>query len=320
VEGLVGRNVLDIDKLLGKQKISRIYLVGIELEGGWEKLPEGASGPPQRDGSVHVQAKRQSGRNTPWPLPSLEAVQNAMGRTVYIAQYDTHGSGEVYVYDRRSMQIVGNWYMDFAPAAERQMYEATRGRQPKLHVGEYVSDPMEVRKVPAWMKQYYPSHVNDTCGLHFHMRFRSALDYQRLMVPEYQDTVLAYLKKWAKDEGIKDDHTIWNRLSGKNEYCQAAFFPDEQAMRDRKIYDRSGVGHRYTAINYCWSLGNRKTIECRVLPMFDEAEQGIRAIQHVLAITNACLLALSTKRETEEVGELVITGDDTYRESRQQLI
>ena len=166
------------------------------------------------------------------------------------------------------------------------------------------------------MKKYYPSHVNESCGLHVHMSFKRALHYSMLMVPEYPQTIITYLAKWALEEKLSEKHPIWDRLRGKSSYCKLDFFPDDQAHNPRKVYDHGMKGHRYTVINYCHAKTGG-TLECRLLPMMDTADQGIRAVKRVIDITNACLVALKN-REPKESASLVIDGitDELHENSR----
>lgn len=226
---------------------NRIYRVGVELEGGWKKVPKGVE--LVHDGSIRgLVAKKKP--VDPDRLRGLTPEQ----------QY-----------------ILVN----------------TEAMENVLSVGEIPSEVLVPEAVDGWIKKNYPTHVNESCGLHVHMSFKKALHYSRLMVPEYPQTILAYMAKWAIDEKLPTNHPMWQRLKGDSQYCKLDFFPDEQAQQARKVYDHSMKGHRYTVINYCHAKS--ATIECRLLPMMDTAEQGIRAVNRVLDITNACLFMLKGK-------------------------
>lgn len=167
---------------------------------------------------------------------------------------------------------------------------------PTWRTGELVSEPLEPIQVGPWMRRWYPTNVNQTCGMHVHVSFRDANHYARLADSEaYQATVINEFKKWATLEGFPASHHIWSRLTGKNQYCLHKFWPKLQMMPTKKDYDHSREGCRYTAINYCF--GVNKTLECRLLPMMDTKEQGVRAVKEFLSITNACLVALRGKEE-----------------------
>lgn len=162
--------------------------------------------------------------------------------------------------------------------------------------GELVSKPMPPIGMTAWIKKHYPTYSDQTCGLHIHMSFNDNWHYQQLMVPEYQVTVLYYLKLWAVENKLPDSHPIWDRITGKNEYCNQSFWPDEQLKTGvRKDYDHFRKGNRYSAIAY-----RRKnyiyTIECRVLPMMETPELAVSALRQVIRITNAFLVKTRNRK------------------------
>lgn len=230
---------VNLDRVLRERKWNdRIQRVGIELEGGWDKLPAGVK--PIRDGSV--------------VFPDM---------------------------------LVN-------------------------HLGEVPSPPMEVKMYPAWLKVTYPHHVNETCGMHVHMSFKTALTYSRLMVPTFPSTVVKYVSEWAGREKLPKSHPLWARLAGKCDFCKLEFFADEQAKTTQKDYDRRRHGNRYQAVNYCY--GTHGTVEIRLLPMMDEVDQAQRAIQELLDITNGFLLATAKKEEKVQVKHVV--EDVSAREDR----
>lgn len=192
-----------------------------------------------------------------------------------------------------------------------------------LKCGELPSPPIAVETIPTWMKRFYPSHVNETCGLHVHMSFKTALTYQRLMVPAYPATIIAEFRKWAEKEGLKGgltgstgEHPIWPRLRGESEFCQHVFFADQQALKASKDYDRHRNGHRYSVINYCYSA--HSTVECRLLPMMESCDAGIRAVKHVIAVTNAFLVATAAKEE--HLKSAVVVDDECLYDERHETV
>ena len=177
--------------------------------------------------------------------------------------------------------------------------------------GELPIGPMQVAAVPKFMRKYYPQKVNETCGLHVHMSFDSVWHYSLLMdTPEYQDTVLEYLTRWAKAEGFPETHHFYPRLRGNSAYCQIKFWPDAQ-INSKKDWDKTRYGHRYTAVHYC---GRQRTIEVRVLPMMETVEQGIRAVRHVVDITNAVVFLLGRRKEQRMRETVEIPSNEVYEE------
>ena len=191
-----------------------------------------------------------------------------------------------------------------------------RGRPGARHIvppvagvvsGEIVSPPMLPIAIAPWIRTHYPSCVDATCGMHIHVSFKSLLNYQRLMIPEFQETSCYYFAKWAEEEGFAKQHPIWTRLAGKNDTCQDKFWPELQVQVDHKHYDKLDAGHRYTKVNFCW---NRfETMEFRVLPMMDTPDQAIRAIRHYLMIVNACLVVVARKEKRLRVNLALGEGD-----------
>lgn len=231
---------IDISRFREKAR-NRVYRVGIELEGGWDRLPAGVR--LVHDGSV------QFGRR-------LEE------------------------------------------------------RVPPMH-GELPSGVLDVSKASptywgTWLRQMHPHYVNETCGMHVHLSFKTAFAYNRIMRAEYPATVVAEFTKWAKKEDLPDTHPIWNRLAGKCRYCQLRFDADNQVSNREKDHNQERPGHRYTVINYCWARYN--TAECRLLPMMANAEQSTRAIQELIDITNAFLVATSSREERQNIGHVVDEG------------
>lgn len=221
---------VNIDKFKGKVK-SRIHRIGVELEGGWTKLPKGTT--VVRDGSVDLSVE-------------LNAQQDA--------------------------RIIA--------------------------VGELPSPPLSLLEKDdtywiQWLHKHYPQVHNGTCGMHVHMSFNTALTYMRLMTPSYPATVVSYMLDWAKRTGLGKNHPIWSRLRGKSIYCQHVFDPEGQIKNNNKDHDQRRAGHRYTAINYCFSRTG--TMECRLLPMMETSTMAQDVIAELLDVTNGYLLATNKK-------------------------
>lgn len=235
---------LDLDKVMGRPK-NRVALVGVELEGGWQRNP-----------------------------PNLRVVRD------------------------------GSVFKDSDGGA------LSRGKYPDLLCGEVNLGPMTVGQMAAEMKSAWPAVMDKSCGMHVHMSFESLFQYMVLAdSPVYQETIMEYLRRWAKAEGtFPEKDPIWPRLHGKGDYCQAKFWPMAQMEVNKKDFDKDRYGHRYTAIHYCWE--RTKTVECRLLPMMDSPEQGIRAIREIVNVTNA-YLTVAEKQKVKAVGKVAMSLDPT---------
>ena len=256
-----------VGELLGKAR-NRVRQIGIELEGGWKELPPDVE--LVHDGSVMF------ANQTPVPdnIRTLLRSERTADR-------------------RRGLMMEEAFY-----------YEV--GKTLPKYKGELPSPPLDPKAFPKWVGAYYPSHVNETCGLHVHMSFNTKLTYQRLMTPLYEDAVVEWLKVWAREQGLHEDHPIWKRLNGENDYCRLGrYCADQQALARQKGRNRDAPVNRYTAIHYAYGLHG--TIECRILPMMEDAGMAVRAIQRLLDITNAFILT-QIKKEVMEREEIVDDG------------
>ena len=213
---------------------------------------------------------------------------------------------------RIGIEIEGGWKTLPKGIALEHDGSVFRGnRSVDISYGEIPLGPMIPGNYAAAIRKYYPHVVDATCGLHVHMSFEHLRIYSILMAEEYQDTMVAYLTRWADDEGISGEHTFRDRLKGRSRFCQKMFWPDLQTNAS-KDYNQDRMGHRYTMINYCHQ--SHGTLECRLLPMFADVEQSVRGVKRVLEITNACLVKLGKGRE-----KLVSELDDSLKAHHEKV-
>ena len=177
---------------------------------------------------------------------------------------------------------------------------------PEAFVMELPSPALDQEAMETWMRNHWPQIIDVTCGMHVHVSFKSSLAYSKTVREEYPGTIVTYMRKWAEGERLPKTNPIWDRLDDKSEFCQHKFFGDDQLRNTRKDHDRHRKGHRYTVVNHCW--GRQPTAECRLLPMFSDAEQGIRAMQEVVSITNR-FLAATARQERRVHSGFRLDGD-----------
>ena len=221
-------------------------------------------------------------------------------KAVDISQARGKARNRIY---RVGLELEGGWN-NLQPGIRLVHDGSVRFATAVPHIGEMPSPVLEVIKgsptywVP-WLKVNYPHHINETCGMHVHMSFKTAFAYNRLMTPQFPATVVEEFKKWAKTEGLVATHPLMSRLGGNSRYCQFKFDADGQVMNKDKDHNQDRPGHRYTVINYCY--GRYNTIECRLLPMMGNFDQAFRAVNELLEITNAFLIGLPMKREPKHI-------------------
>lgn len=291
-------SITPIDLSSAPDPPNRINLIGIEIEGGWKKPPDDSR--IIRDSSVIFGSTGQA------EIHATSRDRNLQHEFARRYNRNIHTDGGHMLM----LEINAAW-------AVANPVPAATGPNP-AYVGEIPSPPLKLTKWRTWLQTNFPAYVNDTCGMHVHQSFDTSLTYQRLMTPQYPKTVLEEFKKWAQQKGLAKDHPLMLRLYGEgkagtpSEFCQAIFQADEQARRTEKRFQHFEPGHRYTIMNYCWGMGNRQTIECRLLPMFEDFDVAAEATEKLLWITNA-FLAVTKKKESRHKIAVISTGEEMNR-------
>lgn len=145
--------------------------------------------------------------------------------------------------------------------------------------GEISNSPASIDGVLNFIHKYYPTEVNDTCGMHLHVSFDNKLDYMRLMTKTFYSYFLKEIEAWAKAEGIPENDRFWSRFRGDVHYTGRVWAPELQLLGHDLP---NGEGSRYAILNFCW--GKHGTLECRLMPMFEDKERSKRAIKAIVDI------------------------------------
>lgn len=160
-------------------------------------------------------------------------------------------------------------------------------------IGEFVSKPYDSKEeVFKAIKENYPDGAMYKCGFHVHVSLHNASLYSSLMSRKFYDFFLRRMKEWARAYNCTNE-LFWQRLNGENRYCRRRFNPDAQARYEEKGHNRLD---RRDHFNYCYGL--RKTVECRMFPVFVRAETAISVVD---AYINCIEEYLDTNPPSREV-------------------
>lgn len=165
-----------------------------------------------------------------------------------------------------------------------------------LIVGEVASPPLRPQYIAKWIERFYPDVVDSSCGFHVHVAFRNRNVYDRLVTVSYAKKLIEHLHAWGKRGRIKNP-AFWARLRGENNHCKRKFDPVGTLARD------GGLGDRYTAVNYCFD--EHGTIECRVLPMFKNANVACSGVKQIIEFTNKFLLTTRSQHAINSISTVV---------------
>lgn len=245
---------------------NRIYGVGVELEGAWEKLPEGFHAHQiVYDGSVkfpNLYDINPNNHNLRPPRP--RAVKMPDGTTVKPEVV------EVYVGEIPSPVLTADNY----------------GEWIRAHYPKYVNETCGMH-----------THTSFRSKLNY-MRLMTP-EFTNFVIKGLVGW--SEEQKLHKTHPIWK-----RILTKNHNHCAHIYLGDNQVKVERKDFNSRGTAHsRYTAINYLWAYQMAKgyetgTVECRLLPMMETPEQAIAAVAEVLKLTNSFLAKMKEKEPRRE--------------------
>lgn len=166
----------------------------------------------------------------------------------------------------------------------------------RLAIGEIQSMPMEtLNHVQEFINTTYPTHINETCGLHVHVSMSNE-NYALLMNRKYFNQFTRCMVNFKNTLPYRDQEAFAPRLAGKNKYTKNTFMPLKQFRQQRKYHP-----YRYTSLNYCYRIHN--TVETRVFPMFSTPELCYNAVK---AFINSVESYLDGAHKTKEIYTLEV--------------
>jgi hypothetical protein len=202
--------------------------------------------------------------------------------------------------DRVGVELEGGWVSRPGNAAYHNdpSVHIAYGTNGATIIGEMVSAPMSRwEEISDWILATHPIAHNRSCGMHVHVSFKERRSYARLMDIKFYEYFIERMKAWGERAGLKPDHLFWERLDGLNQFAEKKFRPDVQAAQKFKAGQV-----RYTHLNYCFSL--RKTIECRLAPVFKQARIAVTFAQELCNIYEAYLAATDYSEVVHRIDDL----------------
>lgn len=205
---------------------------------------------------------------------------------------------------RIGLELEGGWSYRPVPELRRDgSVEGVRGE----YVGEISSPPYALASnAEAWMRKYYPTSTNETCGFHIHVSLEPG-HYMRLMSAEFFAAYQLAYHQWGSNTWPSKNTDRWKeffyeRLQGRNRFCLPNFNPDTQTkVTSRRDPDTWNT--RYAQLNFCHALHG--TLESRLLPMFEDPSLSASGMHVFLNLINAWLEQELSKPNQEIVTDLI---------------
>lgn len=156
-------------------------------------------------------------------------------------------------------------------------------RTPTADPGEIVTRPHDnLFGLLDDVSTLWPDMVDVSCGLHIHASF-TPLDGSVIASTEFYEFLKKEWAAWGKEEKLPRSHEFWVRLRGGNKFAKDLFDPEKQLRAPARTREE-----RYTMMNFnAWH--KHGTIECRLLPMFQEKQVALSAIAKLASIYDTFL-------------------------------
>lgn len=190
---------------------------------------------------------------------------------------------------RFGVELEGGWNRDIPPAVYADCWrnDGSVHAYGERYTGEIATRPYaRLSFLNKFITEMYPDIVDVSCGMHIHFSTPTLGIYDRYLDTRFNSGLLKYLRSLAhrtedrfRAENIKWDKGIdwlYHRLDGNCGHARVTAPPI-----DMQLIAAGKRDVRYHAINYCYTL--RKTIEIRVLPMFQRVENALYFIERTLS-------------------------------------
>jgi hypothetical protein len=185
-------------------------------------------------------------------------------------------------YDMVGIEIEGRFLACSQVMRDVEEYGARHTGDGSIRYGENPNcEPMEIQTKPGTLAEalrqlarWYPDESDTSCGMHVHVSFQDHADISLLTHPEFMKYFTARWEAWGARMGLSEHSNFFKRLRGDNDFCEPN---SESDLRNPWRADR------YRQLNFlAWD--EHKTVECRLLPMFQNARYGLAAVTELLSI------------------------------------
>lgn len=148
---------------------------------------------------------------------------------------------------------------------------------------EFQTKPGSVGEALRQLTQLYPDVTSRAAGMHVHLSFKEQTSVSLLC----SDAFFKYWKerweKWGTKNNIQG--VFWERLRNENQYCRPNTIEEDYNPKDLVTANKGG---RYKAVNF-QAYDEFKTVEFRLLPMFQKGNLAVSAVEQLVDIVETFL-------------------------------
>ncbi len=174
------------------------------------------------------------------------------------------------------------------PVERRTAVRCSRGKTDCRACGsrgwEFQTKPGSVGEALRQLTTLYPDVTSRAAGMHVHMSFREATSISLLCSEAFFKHWDERWRKWGTKNNVQG--AFWERLKegAENRYCK----PNSMGHWQAKDLVTNNTGDRYLAINFK-AYQEHKTVEFRLLPMFQKGNLATAAVEQLVDIVESYL-------------------------------
>lgn len=154
---------------------------------------------------------------------------------------------------------------------------------------EFQTRPGSVGESLRQLTQLYPDVTSRSAGMHVHMSFREPTSISMLCSEAFFTYWQERWEKWGTKNNVQG--AFWERLRNENNYCRPTTMEDYKTNNPHPKGANlvtANAGGRYRAINF-QSFDEHKTVEFRLLPMFQKGNLAVSAVEQLVDIVESFL-------------------------------
>ncbi len=154
---------------------------------------------------------------------------------------------------------------------------------------EFKTKPADIAGALKQLTKLYPYVTSRSAGMHVHMSFKDPTSVSLLCSQKFFDYWNTQWEAWGNKNNIKG--AFWERLREENQYCMK---PKIAEFKGKTVVTKGG--HKYRQVNFL-PYDSIRTVEFRLLPMFQKASLSILAIEQLLDIVETYLQTADLTKE-----------------------
>lgn len=178
---------------------------------------------------------------------------------------------------------------------------------------EFQTRPGNLGESLRQLTSLYPDVTSPNCGMHVHMSFLDPGAISMLCSERFFVYFRSHMEAWGKKVGVRGE--FWKRLANENQYCRAnseteytrrgnARGTPAQIAKTPTAALVTGID-RYRQINFA-AFDEHKTVEFRLLPMFQSASVAVSAVEALLDTVESYLAQEDLLNVVQELGGALI--------------